>query len=296
MATLIEVRNALKNGDKATARQLLKEVLKEKPSADAWFLAARLSDSRESAIKNLQRALVMDPKHGQARRMLEDLGGEKVSTLKSLTMEIAGGGSAPAARGLLGRLAALPRWQMFVLLGGVLVIMLCLIATLIINAAPSPVEPTWTPRPYALWDVETLASYFRLDPRVRVLETGGPTEGTPVQGRIVIEVTQGSVVQPLRVLFYNSEHEAENDWARLQGLDWDEFVINQNAVLVFPAGVDDDTQRLAVDIFDAAIDPQQVQAAVAGATATSVAATATAAAPTATPAPAEAEATATPTQ
>lgn len=63
------IRDALRDGDKQRAQQLLRPLL-EHPTAEIWYLAANASTSREKAIANLKRALALDPWHTQADRML----------------------------------------------------------------------------------------------------------------------------------------------------------------------------------------------------------------------------------
>lgn len=71
------VVEALRQGDPQTARRLLGPVLLEQPSADAWYLAARLSDDREQQIAHLRQALALDNWHSRADRMLTALEGVK---------------------------------------------------------------------------------------------------------------------------------------------------------------------------------------------------------------------------
>ncbi|MFW5709095.1 MAG: hypothetical protein ACOCX5_02625 [Chloroflexota bacterium] len=70
---LNQVKRAIRQGDKQQARVLLKPLLKENPSADAWTLAAMVTDTREQAIKCLKRALAIDEWHTDANRMLSQL-------------------------------------------------------------------------------------------------------------------------------------------------------------------------------------------------------------------------------
>lgn len=79
MPTLSDVRAALKRGDRQGAIQTLKVVLREKPSADAWYLAATLTNDKSTAINYLQRALKYNAGHDKARDMLRQLGGEQKS-------------------------------------------------------------------------------------------------------------------------------------------------------------------------------------------------------------------------
>src|SRR5690348_5549009 len=85
MANLSEVQLALKEGDKAKANQLLKTILQKNPSADAWVMAARMTNNPENAKLHLQRALAFDSKHVKARDMLRDLGVQPMSSSAALT-------------------------------------------------------------------------------------------------------------------------------------------------------------------------------------------------------------------
>jgi hypothetical protein len=68
------VRQALQAKDIETARNLLRPILKDYPSAEAWYLAARVSGG-EQRIKFLQNALDLDPFHAQAQAALDKLQG-----------------------------------------------------------------------------------------------------------------------------------------------------------------------------------------------------------------------------
>lgn len=77
--TLNAVRNAIDNGNYARAREVLRPVLRENTSAEAWVLAAQLTDSREKKQQFLRRALAIDPMHLEADRqqvLLDDIARE----------------------------------------------------------------------------------------------------------------------------------------------------------------------------------------------------------------------------
>jgi hypothetical protein len=71
--SLQPVREAIKAGDKRRARELLRPLLADDPTADMWFLAAQASPTREQAILSLKRALALDPAHERAGRALSRL-------------------------------------------------------------------------------------------------------------------------------------------------------------------------------------------------------------------------------
>lgn len=85
--SLNEVRAALKAGDKPEARRLLRPILKDAPTADAWVLAARVAPTREGAIASLRKALDIDPFHGDANRYLSRLEGDKPAQEPSFKSE-----------------------------------------------------------------------------------------------------------------------------------------------------------------------------------------------------------------
>lgn len=66
---LIPVMRALESGDKAQARRLLRPML-ENPTADLWYLASQACEKQAQEIVCLERALALDPMHGQARNRL----------------------------------------------------------------------------------------------------------------------------------------------------------------------------------------------------------------------------------
>jgi len=62
---------AIKNGDLACARELVREALAHQPSADLWYLAALVARSEQQRHHCLQRALALNPEHRLARAALE---------------------------------------------------------------------------------------------------------------------------------------------------------------------------------------------------------------------------------
>jgi hypothetical protein len=74
MLTIADVRSAIEQGDKPRAVQMLQIILTENPSADAWYVAARLTHDNKTAVRYLRRALMIDPDHRRAAMMLEKMG------------------------------------------------------------------------------------------------------------------------------------------------------------------------------------------------------------------------------
>lgn len=94
---LLSIREAIKAGDKARARELLRPLLKE-PTAELWYLAAYACESRDHARQCLNRALVGDPNHQAAKRALHRLesDGQDMPPLEALVEPVPEAAPQPA--------------------------------------------------------------------------------------------------------------------------------------------------------------------------------------------------------
>ncbi len=72
-ASLQKIQALIDSGDKKQARSRLKNILKDNPSADGWYLAALTMESDDDTIKCLRRALKLDALHTPANRLLYQL-------------------------------------------------------------------------------------------------------------------------------------------------------------------------------------------------------------------------------
>lgn len=79
------IHDALKSGDKKTAQMLLQPLLKNQPSAEAWYLAAQACTTDEKAIWCLRKALELEPQHSGANRLLFRLEGAKPASAQEQT-------------------------------------------------------------------------------------------------------------------------------------------------------------------------------------------------------------------
>lgn len=73
MTRLEEIAEAIRTGNHALARDLLRSEIRENPSAEAWFLASQVASSPEQTIDFLEKALQLDPFHNRAHEMLTAL-------------------------------------------------------------------------------------------------------------------------------------------------------------------------------------------------------------------------------
>jgi hypothetical protein len=79
-AKLQKIRETLAAGDTDKARKMLRWVLKNEPSADAWVLAAELTEGTEQKIALVRQALAMNALHTAANRLLHQLEGSVPKT------------------------------------------------------------------------------------------------------------------------------------------------------------------------------------------------------------------------
>lgn len=71
---LDQARRQISNDNKAAARDILREYLKENPQdAEAWYLAGQAAANPTQAIAALERAIKIDPMHDHASELLERL-------------------------------------------------------------------------------------------------------------------------------------------------------------------------------------------------------------------------------
>ena len=69
---LDRVNRALAEGHIQQAKTLLKRILQNDPSADAYVLAAKLTTNTETSLKLLRKALELDSWHSEANRLLHE--------------------------------------------------------------------------------------------------------------------------------------------------------------------------------------------------------------------------------
>jgi len=65
------IEAAIRTGDVAYARELLRDILQTTPTAEAWYLAALVATDLQQHINYLKKALEYDPDHIRARRALQ---------------------------------------------------------------------------------------------------------------------------------------------------------------------------------------------------------------------------------
>jgi len=73
--SLQKIQTLIDNGDNKRARHYLKQILKNDPSADAWYLTAVVVDDDLQKIKCLRHALELDAFHTPSNRLLYKIEG-----------------------------------------------------------------------------------------------------------------------------------------------------------------------------------------------------------------------------
>jgi hypothetical protein len=80
---------AAKAGDRPRARQLVKEILKVEPNNDAaWYLNAKIAETRQMSIHCLEKVLEINPSHARASQDLERFKSESSVSQKPMGVSL----------------------------------------------------------------------------------------------------------------------------------------------------------------------------------------------------------------
>ncbi len=258
MANLTEVQTALKQGDKAKANQLLKTILQQHPSADAWVMAARMTSNPETAKLHLQRALAFDSKHVKARDMLRDLGGTPQSASAALT-----GGLLPVFRSELEKFGAnkpilrdfSPNQRMITAISlytVIIAVMLVMLTSILTPAAPLELPDV---TPVTVFQGDTLISQWTTE-GLNITDLVNVAQAPDVLSKEQIEfsVTDDKGLHKVNVFLYKDVAGIVNDGHRLTGLTAagkNKLDIIQTAVIIYPA----DMNEITISLLESALNP-----------------------------------------
>ncbi len=264
MPNLSEVQTALKQGDRAKASQLLKTILHEHPTADAWVMAARMSSNPETQKLHLQRALAFDSKHVKARDMLRDLGGKPMSTSAALTS-----GLIPAIQNELEKFGAnkpllrdfSPKLRMMTALSlyTVIIAVALLMLSTLLTPAPVPEKPVITP--ITVFQSDTLINQWNtaglnISKLVNVAQE--PNVLSSEQFNFTVTDDKGN--HNVSVFLYKDIAGIVNDGHRLTPLTAEgknKLDILQTAVIIYPA----DMNEMTVSLLESAFNPAPTESA-----------------------------------
>lgn len=240
MFTLTDVRAAMKQGDTPRAVEIIKTILKENPSADAWYLAARMNTDTANALRCLRQALMLDPKHGPSLTLMRSLGGESKGFFGHLSDEIIitvyeQSDKSPVLRHFPRRaqLAAVGLLTA-IILAGFLVSGAMLVSSMQ-AAMPAPV-PTVEPIKLVSVD-ETLNGFREAGLELLDVQVTAGARGARVI-RFELEGEQGKRY-PIMVQVYDSVSALISEWNANKTLDPMLRVVGApNAVLFYPVRLD----------------------------------------------------------
>jgi hypothetical protein len=69
-----DIEAAIRTGDLAYARERIREVIRQQPTAEAWYLAALVARTPQQRRSLLEKALSSDLHHERAREALAGMG------------------------------------------------------------------------------------------------------------------------------------------------------------------------------------------------------------------------------
>src|ERR1700753_3055273 len=77
MDKLDQVRTAISRGEMEKGQKMVRWLLKNEPSAEAWYLAAQLVEDKGEKIKALRQSIRLDTWHKEANLQLYKLEGSR---------------------------------------------------------------------------------------------------------------------------------------------------------------------------------------------------------------------------
>lgn len=257
MANLSEVRHALKQGDKSKAASLLKIVLKQNQTAEAWYLAAKLATKDDTRLKYLRQAIRLDPGHLGAQEMLGELkhDGSGMGLMGGIVEELQSFGENNR---WLGRLS--PQQRMYSALGIFGLIIVVFAGLIFINLRPDEpatvyIPPSSRPDPIfaeqfaellARHDI-TLASFEALELTEAERNIENPTLPVVLNAKYSAVITHADTTSQMTVYFYDSDRSAWGDQRRIANLLTDEehnAFFAGNLALVYPNTSDNSVAQL----------------------------------------------------
>lgn len=259
MPTVQDVRVVMKQGDRKQAAEMLRDVLKRNPDADALYLAALLAKDDETAIKHLRRALLLDPRHEASRKWLErkdidpgtfvqNLGGEVIQTIYEQSDRTP----------LLRRLG---RWQqlaIFGVLASVIVFAIGLALVVLVRSAPEAQAGSEsglpTPIPVTIVNADALRDQLiNSDLELSVVPRSSAVRN--IQGDILsFSLTVGSRLHDVNILVYRdisaliADQNTINSYASYASIK-----SMSNVVMIYPNTLDSQTARRLIEAFEAAM-------------------------------------------
>lgn len=251
MATLASVQLALKEGDKKQATQLLKLVLKEHPSPNAWYMAARLTDDKGLAIKYLKRALTMDPNHIKSRDMLHRLGGKHTGISGSVMDGIRS--EVDQIRQGEHTLSRMTYRQKLMLAASVSLLLVVIVISVAVNlfgiriGGGSSRPEGDTINVYA----DVMISHFDAsDLDIIKFESVPPPENTAIREQFILTLADSAAWHEIKIYLYNEPTDLLDDQDFLaEQVIFDNGVVYRNAVMIYPPALETEVSKLLEDTF-----------------------------------------------
>lgn len=252
MPTVLDVRSALAKGDKKEASRLLEAILRDEPTADAWYMAAQMTSNEDTAVKYLRRALMIDPDHRLSRDMMRRLGGTDKSASGIFVDEFGTwlrqqGDRSP----ILKYLSPSLRLVILVLLLVGLVGAVVAAFSYVQDNQPEPIPeigPTAAPQQFVT--SEMVLNTFRNNGinvyGVERIEDVRMTEGSWTR----FSVSGGGAVYTIELLVYDTLSDLFRDQERVSNTGTNVYHLYGNALLGYPPSMDADFANMLKGVFE----------------------------------------------
>lgn len=256
-STLGDIKSALRQNDRQTAIDLLADTLREKPSADAWYLAATLTHDHAKKVKCLQTALFMDPKHIKSKDLLRELGEKPAGVHRFFASELIYFIHEQSQKSPL--LRRLPVPLQVASFFSVIVIFLVLFGVLLSVLIP-PAGPTLSAEAPPAQAVDYISTSDVMDHlysnELEIMYMTETEQGAKQSIRLDVRDTEGTL-RAVEIFVYDSISALIDDRTSLSIYEqYSNVVAHSNAVLTYPHEVPEEFATYLISVFEG-ITPQQ---------------------------------------
>ena len=255
MPTVNDVRVAMRQSKRQEALEMLREILRHNPSADALYLAAELSANEEAAIKHIRRALLLEPDHQPSQKWLKRKGMAPGTFAHQLGEEVIQTIYEQSDRTpLLSRLA---RWQQLAIFGVLATALLLIIGSgivILLRSTPETRAESSLPTaaPVSLLNTSAFQEQF-LNSGLDLQPARSSSAIRDIQGEtLTFALASGGRTYDVNILVYQDIPALIQDRTSINSYAHYANVLSaSNVVMIYPKTMDSQTARQLVQTFEA---------------------------------------------
>lgn len=254
MHTVNDVRLAMRQSEHQTAREMLREILRHNPSADALYLAAELSKNEDAALKHIRRALLLDPNHLPSQKWLTRKGINPGSFAHNLGEEVVQTIYEQSDKAPL--LSRLSRWQQLTIFGMLATVFVFVIGAgivVLLRSVPEAQAESTLPTaaPITVLAASTLEEQL-LGSGLDLRQAPSASGIRDIQGETLsFALVAGGRTHDINILVYQDVPALIRDRSSINSYAHYAHVLSaSNVVMIYPKTLDSQTARQLVRTFE----------------------------------------------